>query len=273
MADLSWLSSLQDYGSSWADKAQTSLESLIGDNSRIQEWFLEPRDEDIVDLKLHIYGTETMTLNADVTDNYVENNIAYQDHIALKPKVFVVSGEVGELTWYRKDSVESVLGAVPQKLQPVAAFLPPISQQASYIQDKALKIIDMLDSVDNFSNRVWGLLSDDDVNSEQKKSYKYLMTLWQRRVPINIKTPFGKIKNYVIQNIEFSQPDRTKDKSQVKISFKEFKTVIEKRSRVDIMKYQGRKSAQQAQKQNKGTTTGIKLEPLDCKCNAWCPIK
>ena len=266
MTDLSWLKSLQNYGSTWADKAQTSLENIVGDISGwFEDWWIEPMDSELTDLKLHIYGTETMTLNADVTDNYVENNIAYQDHIALKPKMFSLSGEVGELTWFRNDASNSVLMAVAQKLQPVVAFLPPVSKQAQAIQDKALKIIDMVDSIDNFANRVWGLLSNDDVDTEQKKSYKYLMTLWQRRVPINIRTPYGRVENYVIQNIEFTQPERTVDKSEIKITFKEFRTVIEKRAKVDMKKLQGRSSAQRAQKQSKGTTTGVQLDYVDCK--------
>lgn len=262
MADLSWLKTLQDYGETWADKAQTSLENVVG---TISDWFIEPREDELTDIRLHIYGTETMSLNADVTDYYVENNIAYQDHIALKPKVFTISGEVGELTWFRNEKVNSIIYAVEQKLYPVVSFLPPISKQASAIQSKALKIMGVVDSLDNFANRVWGLLSNDDVDTEQKKSYKYLMSLWQRRVPVDITTPYGRIKNYVIQSIEFTQPDRTVDKSQIKISFKEFKTVIEKRSRVDQKKLQGRKSAQQAAKQNKGTTTGVTLDYVECK--------
>jgi len=262
MTDLSWLKSLQDYGSTWADKAQTSLENIVQD---AMDWWLEPKEDEITDIRLHIYGTETMALTADVTDNYVENNIAYQDHIALKPKVFTLSGEVGELTWFRNDEKNSVIGAVEQKLQPVVAFFPPISKQASAIQDKALKIMSVVDSIDNFANRIWGLLSDDDVDTEQKKSYKYILSLWKRRVPINIKCPYGKLLNYVITNVEFTQPDRTVDKSQIKISFKEFRTVIEKRTRVDLKKLQGRKSAQQAKKQSKGTTTGVTLEPEQCK--------
>ncbi len=262
MADLSWLKSLQDYGTTWADKAQTSLDNIF---DRAKDWLIEPRDEEIKDLHLHIYGNETMTLTADITDNYVENNIAYQEHIALKPKVFTVSGEIGELTWFKKDEKNSIIDAVEQKLYPVVSFLPPVSKSASLIQSKALKIMGVVDSLDNFANRFWSLLSADDVSTEQKKGYQYLMALWQRRVPIDIKTPYGKLSNYVIQSIEFTQPDRTVDKSLVKISFKEFKTVIEKRSRVDMKKFQGRKSAQQASKQNKGTTTGVKLNYTECK--------
>jgi len=268
MADLSWLHSLQQFGEYWGDKAQTSFENIVGD---IKDWFIEPRDDEIKDLHLHIRGTETMTLNADVTDYYVENNIAYQDHIALKPKVFTISGEVGELTWFKRDEMETawsndgIFSAVEQKLYPVVSFLPPVAKQASAIQQKAMKIMGVIDSIDNYANRFWNLLSEDDVDTEQKKSYKYLTALWQARIPIDIRTPYGKIRNYVIQSIEFTQPDRTVDKSQIKISFKEFKTVIEKRSRFDLNKYQGRSSAQQAARKNKGTTTGVTLTPTECK--------
>jgi len=268
MADLSWLHSLQEFGENWGDKAQVSFDNIVSD---IKDWFLEPRDSEIKDLHLHIRGTETMSLNADVTDYYVENNIAYQDHIALKPKVFTISGEVGELTWFRKDEKETawandgIFSAVEQKLYPVVSFFPPVAKQASAIQEKALKIMGVVDSLDNFANRFWNLLSNDDVDTEQKKSFKYLAALWQARIPIDIRTPYGKIRNYVIQSIEFTQPDRTVDKSQVKISFKEFKTVIEKRTRVDQSKYQGRSSAQQAAKKNKGTTSGVKLDYVECK--------
>jgi len=276
MADLSWLKNdLQNYGDSLWGKAKSSVENIFSD---VKDWFIEPRDSEIKDLHLHIHGTETMNLQADITDYYVENNIAYQDHIALKPKVFTISGEVGELTWFRRNEDETLFSgqgffsAVEQKLYPIYSFLPPISKQASAIQEKALKIMGVVDSLDNISNRFWNLLSNDDVDTEQKKVYKYLTTLWQNRTPIDIRTPYGKVRNYVIQNVEFTQPETTKDKTQIKISFKEFKTVIEKRSAFDKLKLMGRSSAQQAAKKNKGTTTGVLMDKLDCKCNAWCPI-
>ena len=266
MSDLSWLKKLQgeDYGDVWGDRTQTALTNIIG-NDLLNDWILQPRDDTTTELKLHIYGAESMNLQADITDNYVESNVAFQEHIALKPKVFTVSGEVGEVVWYKNDTVESEIYAVEQKLNPVVSFLPPISKQASSIQDKALKIMSVVDSIDNFANRVWNLLSKEDVDTEQKKSYKYLMVLWQAREPINIKTPFGNLKSYVIQNIEFTQPDRTVDKSQVKISFKEFKVVKEKVTKFNKTKYQNRKAAQMGQKQSKGTTTGVKLDYVECK--------
>ena len=270
MSNLSYLGKLKGVDNfGLADKWENTKNFFV-DN--LYDWIVEPRDSAITDIKLHIYGTETMSLTADITDNYVENNTAYQDHIALKPKVFTVSGEVGELTWYKKDKEEAFAGIVTQKLQPVVAFLPPVSKTVSSIQDKTLKILSVVDSLDNFANRIWNLLSGDDVNTEQKKIYKYLMLLWQSRTPININTPYGKVQNYVIQNLEFTQPDRTKDKTQVKISFKEYRQVIQtKTTAFNKEQYQQRAAFQKASKENVGTTTGIKATAGMCKANQWCP--
>ena len=234
----------------------------------IVDWFLQPRDSTIQPLKLHIYGNESMSLQSEITDNYVESNIAYQDHIALKPQVFTVVGEVGELTWFKNDAENSLSGAVAQKLQPVAAFLPPVSKRASAIQDKAIRVLDIVDSVDNFANRIFNMFSSED--TEQQKSYKYLMALWKERTPINIKTPWMKVENYVIQNIEFTQPDRTVDKTQVKISFKEFREVAETKT-VEFNKsiYQLRAAVQKATQVKSGTTTGVVATAKDIKPNQW----
>lgn len=265
MTDLSWLQKLQaGYGDTAFDRLKNAVSNVaIGD--LLQDWILQPKGDKITELKLHIYGAETIQLNAEITDNYVESNIAYQDHIALKPKIFTVSGEVGELTWYKNDSVESVIEAIPQKLVPVVSFLPSITKKAQQITDKAMKIIGVVDSLDNFSNRVWQLLSNEDVDTEQKKSCAYLSLLWGNREPINIKTPFGTLNNYVIQNVEFTQPERTQDKSQVKISFKEFRIVNEKYGEFNLNKYQSRASAQKTSKKSKGKTSGVKLNYNECK--------
>lgn len=250
---------------SWSDK------NIINEGI---DWLFQPRDDSIHSLKFHVYGTESMNLQADVTDNYTENNIAYQDHIALKPRVYTVSGEVGELTWFKNDEENSIIGAVAQKLQPVVAFLPPISKQAKVAQDKALKILDLVDSLDNFATRTINSFGFNDQNpalTEQQKSYNYLLKLWADRKPINIITPWSKLSNFVIQNIEFTQPERTKDKSQVKISLKEFREVKTKRVGFNLENYQSRAFQQKAEKVVNGYTTGTKFTAGMCKFKQWCP--
>lgn len=267
--DTSWLKKLQGFDT-WQDKLSISGANI---SKRALEYIFGPKDDTTTQIRLQIFGNETISLSSDVTDNYVESNVAYQDHIALKPMVYTVEGEVGELAWYRNDSTASVMDAVAQKLEPIASFNQTLSKKAASVQRKALKIIGVIDSLDNAISRVWGFLSNDDVNTEQKKVYKYLLYLWLARKPINIKTPWGNLSQYVIQNIETSQSDRTADKSKIKISFKEFKTTVTKTTAFDVAKYMGRGSAQNAVKQNNGTTTGVEMTSGMCKINQWACVK
>lgn len=277
--DISWLKKLQGF-TGWQDKlglsgANIANQALEWAEGQILDYLIEePKKENTTPIRLQIFGNESISCQADITDNFTENNVAYQDHVALKPIIYTVEGEVGELTWYRNDSTTSVLDAVEQKLEPVVSFAQTLSKTASAVQDKALKIIGVVDSLDNAVSRVWGFLSNDDVNTEQKKVFKYLLYLWMSRSPINIKTPWGNLSGYVIQHLEVSQSDRTVDKSKIKISFKEFKQLKNKKAKFDLQKYMGRGSAQNAEMVCKGTTTGVLMDEQMCKkgYTQWNPI-
>ena len=276
--DTDWLRKLQGFDN-WADKLSISGANIVNRGfewakGKILDYIIEePKNENTQALHLQIFGNESISCQADITDNFVESNVAYQDHIALKPIIYTLEGEVGELAWYRNDSMSSVLDAVAQKLEPIVSFNQTLSKKAASVQRKALKIIGVIDSLDNAVSRVWGFLSNDDVNTEQKKVFKYLLYLWLNRKPINVKTPWGNLSNYVIQNIEVSQSDRTVDKSKIKISFKEFKETSTKKTKFDLKKYMGRGSAQNAELVSKGTTNGIEMTSGMCKINQWNCVK
>lgn len=276
--DTDWLRKLQGFDN-WADKLSISGANIVNRGfewakGKILDYIIEePKNENTQALHLQIFGNESISCQADITDNFVESNVAYQDHIALKPIIYTLEGEVGELAWYRNDSMSSVLDAVAQKLEPIVSFNQTLSKKAASVQRKALKIIGVIDSLDNAVSRVWGFLSNDDVNTEQKKVFKYLLYLWLNRKPINVKTPWGNLANYVIQNIEVSQSDRTVDKSKIKISFKEFKETSTKKTKFDLKKYMGRGSAQNAELVSKGTTNGIEMTSGMCKINQWNCVK
>ena len=236
-----------------------------------EDYIIEPRDSSLTPLKLQIIGNETLSMSSDITDNYVENNVALQDHISIKPMIYTIEGEVGELVWYSQNGSNDILGKLANKLEPVVSFAQTLSQNAAKAQRTALKVLGVIDSVDNYATRLWNFFDKDETDTEQKKIFKYLLALWQERKPLNIKTPWTNLSNFVIQNIEISQPDRTVEKSRIKISFKEFKTVKQKKTSFDVNKYLGRASAQNAALTNKGTTTGIRATEKMCKIRQWCP--
>ena len=244
-------------------------DSISAEN--IIDYIFEPEDKQLTSLKLQIVGNETISMASDITDNYVENNVALQDHISIKPMIYTIEGEVGELVWYSRAGSNDIFGTVVNKLQPVVAFAPALSKKASKVQDKALKVLSVVDSIDNYATRLWNMFDKYEQNSEQKKIYKYLLGLWKDRTPLCIKTPWSKLSNFVIQNIEVGQSDRSREKSRIKISFKEFKTVKRKNATFNANKFLGRALAQNSSIVDKGTTSGVTATIKEAKAKQWFP--
>lgn len=213
----------------------------------------------IANLRMDIIGDETLTVDSDVTDHYVESNTAYQDQISLKPKIYTVSGEVGELVWYQKDSASQIFGQVAQRLEGVISFLPIRSKSFTQFKTKAMKVAQWVDTASNVASKVSNLWNSATTGSltHQQQAYQELLAMRDNRVPLPmIKTPWGILENYVITNLKFNQPKETKDKSYISITFKEFRTVSVATVEFDPKKYQGNALYENQPKTDNGKTSG-----------------
>lgn len=220
------------------------------------------------EFKLDIVGEETLTADNDVTDHYVESNTAYQDQIARRPKVYTISGEVGELVWYQKDTSSQLVGQVAQRLEGVASFLPAQSRSFRQMRNKAIKAAQWVDTASNVVSRLSNFASEikRDENGEEVSSRSitnqeqaYIRLLAYRDdvvTPLTIKTPWGILKDYVITSLKFTQPKDTKDKSIISITLKEFRTTSVATVKFDINKYQGVAGLERQPNVDNGTTAG-----------------
>lgn len=229
----------------------------------LKEFFFEPDNKNLTPLKLDIIGSETLTLSSDVTDYYSETNSFYNDQISIKPRTYTLEGEIGELVWYKKDADNSVTSAIVGKLTPIVSFMPSVSKKTLPLADKLLKIGGWVDSVDNLVNRLISQFNDADTNFQQKE-YRYLAALWKARTPINIVSPWQRLENFVITNIEFSQPRNTRDKTLIKMTFKEFKLTKFKTSSIDTNLLYGRLQEQKAELVDRGRTAGEAIPYGQC---------
>ncbi len=238
--------------------AGKNLKDYISDT--ISSYFIKPADDTgIGGIKLDIIGEQKLDISSDVSDHYVESNVAYQDQISQKPIVYTIQGEVGELVYYEKDSVQTQVGYVAEKLGKIASFAPSVSRRFYQVSDKALKIAGMVDSADNLITRLNKLKLTE---NKQQQAYLALIALRNARSPIDVTTPWTDLKNYVITNISLTQPDRTKDKSYITITLKEFRTTDLATVPFNSKNYQGRLGYQKAQTVEQGQTTGIRVSTL-----------
>lgn len=219
-------------------------------------FFGESKEEKTFRLKLDIIGEETLSADTDVTDHYVESNEAYQDQISLKPKIYTIQGEVGELVWYQKNDTEQGLGQVAQRLEGVISFLPSRSKSFNQMKAKAMKALQWVDTASNVVSKI-NSLADDYGRSKQENAFARLCSYRDNRTVLNIKTPWGILESYTITNLKFTQPKDTKDKTLISITFKELRTTsLGEPVPFDSSKYQGNAVFENQPPIDSGKTSG-----------------
>lgn len=230
-------------------------ELLSRTKKTVNEYFFRPNEEiGIGSVKLDIVGEQKLSLPSDSTDNYVESNIAYQDQISLKPLVYTISGEIGELVYYKKEAVDLVTGLVNQKLTSIAAFAPSRNKQANQVTHTLMKASAALDKADDIINKIKRLNTTE---TNQQAAYLALITLRNNRIPIDITTPWTNLANFWIQDIQLTQPKETRDKTLISITLKEFRTTDLSPIPFDVKKYQSRLEDQKAPVIEQGQTQGV----------------
>lgn len=224
----------------------------------VKEYFIVGQGtQGLVNLRLDIVGDESLSADCDITDHYVESNTAYQDQISLKPKIYTIQGEVGELVWYQKDSASQVFGQVAQRLEGIVSFLPIRSKSFNQMKTKAMKALQWVDTASNAVSKISNLMSDSFGSvTHQQQAYQELVAIRDGRKPVNIQTPWGILKDYAITSLKLTQPKETKDKSVISITFKEFRTTSVGKVEFDASKYQGNAVYENQPEVDNGKTSG-----------------
>ncbi len=226
----------------------------------IAEYFItSPTDG--VEFKLDIVGEETLTAENDVTDHYVESNVAYQDQITRKPKIYTIQGEVGELVWYQRDSLSQNIGQVAQRLEGVISFLPIRSSGFNQMKKKVMQAAQWVDTASNIVSRLSDIRTAEDSleigGTKQEQAYLRLLEYRENIFrPLTVKTPWGILQDYVITSLRFTQPRETRDKSLISITLKEFRTTSVAPAKFDAGKYQGVAGLENEPNTNSGTVSG-----------------
>lgn len=218
--------------------AKTGQKQLDSIKNHIKEYFIVGKTS-AINLRLDIEDEATLTAESDVTDHYVESNEAYQDQISLKPKIYTINGEVGELVWYQKDSASQIAGQVAQRLEGVISFLPIRSRGFNQMKNTVMKAAQWVDTASNALSKVSNLWNAATGSvSHQAQAYQELLRYRDNREPVDIETPWGRLNSYVITSIKLTQPKETKDKSLISIVFKQFQTTRVTTVDFDSSKYQ-----------------------------------
>lgn len=184
-----------------------------------------------------IEGDTTINLTAEITDHYIENNSAIQDHIAIKPQKISLHNYVGEVVYRLDNTTNTPTQNVTQKLTVLNEYVPILSAAATqaYNLSQSNNLIDTLTNSFNKSNiqstvssaaSLWENIKNlAPTTSKQQQAYMFFKALFEQKILVSLQTPFEFISNLAIEAIAATQTEDSKYISDFSITLKKIRTV------------------------------------------------
>lgn len=230
-----------------------------------------------------VEGETASDLSSEITDHYLEDNVAVQDHIALKPQTVTLSGYVGELVYEGGAPSSITLQKAVQKLTILNSYLPTLSKAAQQIQS-SLSLSSLEFTPEGIASRASTLLTSPTLNnvvdlwaltkninpaaSKQQKAFTYFKALQEQKLLISLQTPFEFITNMAVMSVSAIQDEKSKYMSDFSITLKKIRTVSVRSVQFDPKKYQNRTQQQSEPTAQLGNNQG-QAEPLTSNLFKW----
>ena len=199
---------------------------------------------------------ESNTVEASITDNWVENNYSRQDHIAVKPRVYRLRGYVGEVifkqpsVWTKAISDWSSKHPVLQKTQEVVKPITAISGIVSNYTQLAINVVNQVESSFNRYKQIYDAFKNKNqkyVGRRQKVVTSVLLNLLETKTPVKLTDltfqDVDEIKGrgdrlYFLQSVSAKQGDNAFI-TDIEVTIKEFRIATSQITEVDTKKFAG----------------------------------
>lgn len=219
-------------------------------------------------LLFHYEGEQTVLLESDITDHYIEDNTAIQDQIALRPEVITTHGFIGELNDIAPPALAAVQ-AIANKLTIVGAYTPVLSATALLAYNEAFQLYQIGASALTSAVAAWssltsvggesvigsnGLTSQPNQNKQQA-AFQQFYGYWQNRTLFTVQTPWAVFQNMAIQSLRAIQDAETNVITDFEVKFKMIRIASTVNTPGFALTYQGRAANQAASLVDNGTST------------------
>lgn len=189
--------------------------------------------------QFHYEGEQSVALQSDITDHYIEDNTAIQDQIALKPEIISTHGFIGELNDIPPAALK-LLQTAASVLSPISAYVPSVSATALIAYNEAFELYQVAQNAANAAISAWsslsgqggeaiivnGQLTNDGLvtQSKQQIAFQKFFGYWNNRVLFTVQTPWAVFQNCAINNLRAIQDSETSMITDFELSFKVIKT-------------------------------------------------
>ena len=205
---------------------------------------------------------ETIDLETDVTDHYIENGSFISDHAVNKPARITLTGLIGELVYEApNDGVEADLSALSNTLTTVNAFAPELSPQAAQDVAVAAQVAAYAASQyeaiqKRLSNLKKYFSGEEATQTLQQKAFMELKAMRDSKQIVSVQTPWTFYNSMIITSISARQDDKTNDYTDFSISLKEMRFASVEVTEFDSNEYKSAIDAQASAQTDIGPVQG-----------------
>ncbi len=213
----------------------------------------------------HYEGENTVSLESDITDHFVEDNTAIQDQIALRPELVSVHGFIGELSDVAPPLLQPLLTAA-NKLTIISAYTPALSATAIIAYNVAFQAYQTASLAISSSVAAWASITNTGGESvvssggiqlfpyqtKQQVAFQKFYGYWRNRTLFTIQTPWAIFENMAIKSVRAIQNEDNDDITDFELTFKMIRFAS---SQVTVLTGDGRFNNQGASTTNIGSQT------------------
>lgn len=232
-------------------------------------------------------GEQTVRLESDITDHYVEDNTAIQDQIALKPEEITTHGFIGELNTIPRGFGAIALAAlqfVADKLTVVSAYAPALSTTALIAYNEAFFAYQQAQNLANAATSAWntitsnsgaqgesvigssGLITSEANQTQQQVYFQQFYQYWRDRTLFTVQTPWCVFENMAIKSLRAIQDADTNVITDFELTFKMIRfSDTGQSSTLNPAYMQTRANAQASSLTNTGTNSAVAGPSLTSK--------
>lgn len=232
----------------------------------VNKFIVKPKNaEGVAGFVFDYEGETELSLEADITDHFAENNQVINDHIARKPARITLHGFVAELSLKKATGLTGFLESIQNRLTTVPAFLgkytPGMVAKIQATITQTQRVVNTVNqSIARAQNLVAQFRKAIPGNTKQQQAYNTLAAAYGTGQLMTVSTPYAYFKQMVIERLRFTQPDETKQMSDIVITLKEMRFVEVATVTANSTTFGGRASAQRGPLTDKGKTAGKVVE-------------
>ena len=201
----------------------------IASNAVIRSAIIRPNNppEGIAGFIVDIPEDEIMELASTITDHYTEENASIQDHMALAPEKFTVTGLVAEVVATPEAAAPTPAPATVLPLNPPMApvLAPQQEQNWMAVMAKGAATTQAITQASSLYGYFQNQGNFPPNETRQSKIAGYFYQLWKGRQLFSVETPWGVMTNMAIENARISQAKDSKFFSAFTILFKKLRLV------------------------------------------------